>query len=49
MFGALAVIDLPQQHADFIARAMVMTVLVSIVLHGLSVEPIARLHARRAG
>lgn len=47
VFGALAVIDLPERNADFIARVMVMTVMVSIVLHGLSSEPIARLYARR--
>ncbi|MFJ8076489.1 cation:proton antiporter [Streptomyces sp. NPDC096176] len=49
VFGSLAVIDLPEQNADFIARVMVMTVLVSIVLHGLSAEPIARRYARRSG
>ncbi|MEU0372290.1 cation:proton antiporter [Streptomyces sp. NPDC006283] len=49
VFGSLAVIDLPEQNADFIARVMVMTVLVSIVLHGLSTEPIARRYARRSG
>ncbi|MEV0976308.1 cation:proton antiporter [Streptomyces sp. NPDC049915] len=46
VFGALAVTELPEQQADFIAQPMVMTVLASIVLHGLSAEPIARLYAR---
>lgn len=49
VFGSLAVIDLPEDSADFIARVMVMTVMFSIVLHGLSSEPIGRLYARRAG
>ncbi|MER7661571.1 cation:proton antiporter [Streptomyces sp. NPDC096193] len=49
VFGSLAVIDLPGEQADFIVRIMVMTVMLSIVLHGLSTEPIARLYARRTG
>ncbi|MFF3688273.1 cation:proton antiporter [Streptomyces sp. NPDC002187] len=48
VFGALAVIDLPDESADFIARVMVMTVMASIVLHGLSTEPICRFYARRS-
>ncbi|MFD7447289.1 cation:proton antiporter [Streptomyces sp. NPDC059909] len=48
VFGSLAVIELPDASADFIARVMVMTVMLSIVLHGLSAEPIACLYARRA-
>lgn len=46
VFGTLAVIDLPTRQADFIAQVMVMTVLASIVLHGVSAEPLARLYAR---
>ncbi|GAA3309936.1 hypothetical protein [Streptomyces cinereospinus] len=46
VFGSLAVIDLPARQGDFVARLMVMTVLFSIVLHGLSAEPIARSYAR---
>ncbi|MEU3839402.1 cation:proton antiporter [Streptomyces sp. NPDC028635] len=47
VFGALAVVELPARQAEFISPAMVMTVLASIVLHGLSAEPIARRYARR--
>lgn len=46
VFGTLAVIELPARQGDFIAQLMVMTVLASIVLHGLSAEPLARLYAR---
>jgi sodium/hydrogen antiporter len=49
VFGSLAVIDLPDDSADFISRVMVMTVMLSIVLHGLTSEPIGRLYDRRAG
>ncbi|MFJ6634703.1 cation:proton antiporter [Streptomyces sp. NPDC091376] len=48
VFGSLAVIELPDANADFIARVMVITVMLSIVLHGLSAEPIARFYARRS-
>lgn len=49
VFGSLAIIDVPERYDDVIAKVMVMTVLLSIVLHGLSSEPIARLYARPAG
>ncbi|MHC5703311.1 cation:proton antiporter domain-containing protein [Streptomyces tirandamycinicus] len=47
VFGSLAVIELPDASADFVSRVMVVTVMLSIVLHGLSAEPIARYYARR--
>ncbi|MFD4583974.1 cation:proton antiporter [Streptomyces sp. NPDC058434] len=47
VFGSLAVIELPDASADFVSRVMVITVMLSIVLHGLSAEPIARFYARR--
>ncbi|MEV6793358.1 cation:proton antiporter [Streptomyces sp. NPDC051320] len=46
VFGSLAVIDLPAREGDFIARVMTMTVMLSIVLHGLSSEPIGRFYER---
>ncbi|MFE5483816.1 cation:proton antiporter [Streptomyces sp. NPDC056527] len=50
VFGLLAAIQLPAAGGgDFISRVMVVTVMVSIVLHGLSAEPIGRLYARRRG
>ena len=49
VFGSLAVIDLPGEQADFIVRVMVVTVMLSIVLHGLSTEPLGRFYARRSG
>lgn len=48
VFGLLAAIQLPAAGGgDFISRVMVVTVMVSIVLHGLSGEPVGRLYARR--
>ncbi|WP_244315740.1 cation:proton antiporter [Streptomyces albidochromogenes] len=49
VFGLLAAVELPAQSADFIARVMVMTVTLSILLHGLSAEPLGRAYARRTG
>ncbi len=47
VFGLLAAIELRGSGGgDFIARVMVITVMVSIVLHGLSAEPIGRRYAR---
>ncbi|MFI1978140.1 cation:proton antiporter [Streptomyces wedmorensis] len=47
VFGLLAAIELPAAGGgDFISRVMVITVMVSIVLHGLSAEPIGRRYAR---
>ncbi|MGW7428241.1 cation:proton antiporter [Streptomyces sp. NPDC054861] len=47
VFGLLATLQLPATSGDFISRVMVITVMVSIVLHGLSSEPLARLYGRR--
>ncbi|PRH77930.1 hypothetical protein C6N75_17640 [Streptomyces solincola] len=47
VFGLLVVVELPDERGGFIAQVMVMTVMLSIVLHGLSVEPLARRYARR--
>ncbi|MER7960266.1 cation:proton antiporter [Streptomyces sp. NPDC096030] len=48
VFGLLAAVDLPADGGgDFIARVMVITVMASILLHGLSSEPLSRLYARR--
>ncbi|MFC8920297.1 cation:proton antiporter [Streptomyces sp. NPDC047821] len=46
VFGLLAAVELPDHGGDFITRVMVITVLLSIVLHGLSAEPIGRAYAR---
>ncbi|MFF8289360.1 cation:proton antiporter [Streptomyces sp. NPDC016309] len=48
VFGLLAAVELPDESGAFITRVMVITVMVSILLHGLSAEPIARAYARRA-
>ncbi|MET9803066.1 cation:proton antiporter [Streptomyces sp. NPDC006368] len=49
VFGLLAVVELPDRSGDFVARVMAMTVMVSIVLHGLSAEPIGRFYGRGKG
>ncbi|WP_328540324.1 cation:proton antiporter [Streptomyces sp. NBC_00344] len=51
VFGSLAVTELPPSSGDFVSGIMVMTVMMSIVLHGLSSEPIGRFYgrARKAG
>lgn len=47
VFGLLAALELRgASGGDFISRVMVVTVMVSIVLHGLSAEPLARRYAR---
>ncbi|MEU2508532.1 cation:proton antiporter [Streptomyces sp. NPDC007863] len=47
VFGLLAAIELRGSGGgDFISRVMVITVMVSIVLHGLSAEPLGRRYAR---
>jgi sodium/hydrogen antiporter len=47
VFGLLAFIELSPPDSDFVARIMVVTVLLSAILHGLSLSPIAALYARR--
>ncbi|MGW2207196.1 cation:proton antiporter [Streptomyces sp. NPDC001774] len=46
VFGILAAIELPSD-ARLITQVAVITVLLSVVLHGLTAEPAARLYARR--
>ncbi|MFJ2054970.1 cation:proton antiporter [Streptomyces sp. NPDC087908] len=47
VFGLLAAIELRAAGGgDFVSRVMVITVMVSIVLHGLSAEPLGRRYAR---
>ncbi|MFF9066678.1 cation:proton antiporter [Streptomyces sp. NPDC014891] len=47
VFGLLAAIELREAGGgDFVSRVMVITVMVSIVLHGLSSEPLGRRYAR---
>jgi sodium/hydrogen antiporter len=47
VFGLLAFIDLSDPDRDLVADVMVATVLVSIVVHGLSFGPIAARYGRR--
>ena len=47
VFGLLAVIELTGADADLVADVMVATVLVSIVVHGLSYGPLAARYGRR--
>ena len=47
VFGLLAVIELTGADADLVADVMVATVLVSIVVHGLSYGPLAARYGRQ--
>jgi NhaP-type Na+/H+ or K+/H+ antiporter len=47
VFGLLALIELTGTDADLVADVMVATVVLSIVLHGLSYGPLAALYGRR--
>ena len=47
VFGLLAFVDLTGADADLVADVTVATVVVSLVLHGLSYGPIAALYGRR--
>ena len=47
VFGLLAFVELTGADADLVADVMVATVVLSIVLHGLSYGPIAALYGRR--
>ncbi|MEV4947075.1 cation:proton antiporter [Streptomyces sp. NPDC053755] len=47
VFGLLAAVELREEGGGFISRVMVITVMISIVLHGLSAEPLGRRYARR--
>jgi sodium/hydrogen antiporter len=48
VFGLLAVIALNGDLSSLAAQVMVITVLMSVVLHGLSAGPLAAMYARRA-
>lgn len=47
VFGLLAAHELPPAEGKFISQVMVITVMTSILLHGLSSEPFSRFYARR--
>jgi NhaP-type Na+/H+ or K+/H+ antiporter len=48
-FGLLAYIELPAPDNDFVGEVMVVTVLVSVIVHGASVVPLASWYGRRRG
>jgi sodium/hydrogen antiporter len=48
VFGLLAIIDLTHPQDDLVREVLVVTVLASIVLHGLSYGPIAAAYGKRA-
>ncbi|MFD6343317.1 cation:proton antiporter [Streptomyces roseolus] len=48
VFAVLAYTQLPDEEAAFVARTACATVLLSVVAHGVTAEPIARWFARRA-
>ena len=47
-FGLLAYIELDPPENDFVAEVMVVTVLVSVIVHGAGVVPLATWYGRRA-
>ncbi|MFC8898011.1 cation:proton antiporter domain-containing protein [Streptomyces cinereoruber] len=46
VFAVLAYAQLPKEEADFVVNVTAATVLLSVVLHGVSAEPVARWFAR---
>ncbi|MFC8507666.1 cation:proton antiporter [Streptomyces sp. NPDC057411] len=46
VFAVLAHVQLPKDEADFVVNVTAATVLLSVVLHGVSAEPVARWFAR---
>lgn len=46
VFAVLAYVQLPPEQADFVVNVTAATVLLSVVLHGVTAEPIARWFAR---
>ncbi|MEU2654530.1 cation:proton antiporter [Streptomyces sp. NPDC007325] len=46
VFAVLAYTQLPKEEADFVVNVTAATVLLSVVLHGVSAEPVARWFAR---
>ena len=47
VFGLLAFIDLDAPENEFVGEVMVVTVLVSVIVHGASVVPLASWYGRR--
>lgn len=47
VFAVLAYIELPESDANFVVKVTAATVLLSVVLHGVTAEPVARWFARR--
>ncbi|MFD0422999.1 cation:proton antiporter [Streptomyces parvus] len=47
VFAVLAYIELPEGEANFVVKVTAATVLLSVVLHGVTAEPVARWFARR--
>ncbi|MFF7183208.1 cation:proton antiporter [Streptomyces sp. NPDC008121] len=47
VFGILASIELREAEGGFVFQVIVITVMTSILLHGLTAEPVSRLYARR--
>ncbi|MET8967266.1 cation:proton antiporter domain-containing protein [Streptomyces hydrogenans] len=47
VFAVLAYVQLPEEQADFVVNVTAATVLLSVVLHGVTAEPVARWFARR--
>ncbi|MGW8354250.1 cation:proton antiporter [Streptomyces wedmorensis] len=46
VFAVLAYVQLPEREADFVVNVTAATVLLSVVLHGVTAEPVARWFAR---
>ncbi|MGW4050424.1 cation:proton antiporter domain-containing protein [Streptomyces sp. NPDC004779] len=46
VFAVLAYVQLPEKQADFVVNVTAATVLLSVVLHGVTAEPVARWFAR---
>ncbi|MFE5655543.1 cation:proton antiporter [Streptomyces sp. NPDC056517] len=46
VFAVLAYLQLPREEADFVVNVTAATVLLSVILHGVSAEPVARWFAR---
>ncbi|MGW5002919.1 cation:proton antiporter domain-containing protein [Streptomyces hydrogenans] len=46
VFAVLAYVQLPEEQADFVVNVTAATVLLSVVLHGVTAEPVARWFAR---
>ena len=49
MFGLIALDDLPAADGDLVIGIVLLTVLLSVVLHGVTAGPLARVYGERAG